>query len=232
MNPADERCTDTRALLAELALGIADGEQRATALEHLGTCADCRRELEALAAIADDLLGLAPEREPPVGFEARALDRLRIRERPRSFGRRLSRLSLVGTAVGAAAATAIALVLLYSGDHRLASQYRAALDGAHGRYFQSARLLAPDGTIVGNVFGYEGSPSWVFYVLAGRYRTGSYSELIVTRSGKSVRLTPFKLVDASWGVATPVPVRDIAVVRLAPLPHGPTLEAKLPVVEP
>jgi hypothetical protein len=226
-------CAETRAVLPELALGIADGAERARALEHAIACADCRRELEELSAVADDLVALAPEREPPVGFEARVLDRLRVPERPRPVrARALRRLSFAAAALAAAAATAIGMVLAYGDDHRLASQYRAALQGADGKYFQSGHLRAADGTVVGNVFGYEGSPSWVFYVLDARYRTGAYDERLVTRSGRTVDLPSFRLVDASWGIATPIPLRDIAVVRLVRIPHGPAFEAKLPVVKP
>ena len=82
----------------------------------------------------------------------------------------------------------------YSSDRHLASQYRAALEGAHGQYFQSARLRAGDGSRAGTVFGYQGSPSWLFYVMSGRYRSGLYREQIVARSGRSVTLPPFRLV--------------------------------------
>jgi hypothetical protein len=108
---------------------------------------------------------------------------------------------------------------------------RAALDGAHGQYFESARLRTADGSVVGTVFGYQGSPSWLFYVLSGRYSKGPYSEQIVTRSGMPVTLPPFRLVAASWGIATPVPLRDVALVRLIREPRGPTLEAALPITE-
>ena len=74
MNPRSAQCAEIRALLPELALGIADGEERARALEHLGGCADCRRELDELSAIADELVALAPEREPPAGFEGRVIE--------------------------------------------------------------------------------------------------------------------------------------------------------------
>ena len=119
----------------------------------------------------------------------------------------------------------------YSSDRHLASQYRAALEGAHGQYFQSARLHAADGSPAGTVFGYQGSPSWLFYVMSGRYRSGLYREQIVARSGRSVTLPPFRLVAGSWGIAMPIPLRDIASVRLIREPHGPTLEAPLPIVE-
>jgi hypothetical protein len=233
MSPPSRYCAEVRELLPELALGIADGEERAAALEHAGGCADCRRELEELSAIADDLIALTPRREPPVGFEGRVLERLRVRQLPRRPARRrhLARLSFVAAVLGAAAATAIALTLSYSSDRRLASQYRAALQSAHGQYFQSARLHTADGSPAGTVFGYQGSPSWLFYVLNGRYGSGLYREQVVTRSGRLVTLQPFRLVAASWGIATPIPLRDIAMVRLTREPRGPTLVAPLPVVE-
>jgi hypothetical protein len=232
MDPASRRCSDTWETLPELALGIADGEQRALALEHLASCANCRRELEELSAIADDLLALAPEREPPPAFEARVLERLTARHAPARPPRlRLRRLGFAGAVLAGAAAAAIAVTLAYAPDHRLATQYRAALDGAHGKYFQSARLRSPDGARVGTVFAYEGSPSWLFYVLGGRYSTGLYREQLVTRSGRTVNLQPFRLASASWGVAIPVPLRDVALVRLARAEGGPPLEAELPVVE-
>jgi len=232
MNPRSAQCAEIRALLPELALGIADGEERARALEHLGGCADCRRELDELSAIADELVALAPEREPPAGFEGRVIERLRVRAAPARPARRgLRRLSFAAAVLGAAAVTAVAMTASYSSDRHLASQYRAALEGAHGQYFQSARLRAGDGSRAGTVFGYQGSPSWLFYVMSGRYRSGLYREQIVARSGRSVTLPPFRLVAGSWGIATPIPLRDIASVRLIRQPHGPTLEAPLPIVE-
>jgi hypothetical protein len=232
MSPPSRRCTDTWQTLPELALGIADGGQRADALQHLAGCSDCRRELEELSAVADDLLAFVPEREPPAGFEARVLERVKARQAPaRPPRRRLRRLSFAGAVVAAAAVTAALLTISYSPDRRLAAQYRAALNGAHGSYFQSAQLRTPAGQPVGTVFAYQGSPSWMFYVLGSGNRDGVFSEQIVTRAGRSVTLPSFRLVASSWGIATPIPLRDIALVRLRREPGGPTLEANLPVVE-
>lgn len=152
--------------------------------------------------------------------------------RPRPARRRRRRLAFAAVVAAVAAATALAMSVSYSSDRRLASQYRAALQGAHGEYLQSARLNTPSGQVAGLVFAYQGSPSWLFYVLDGRYSTGRYTEQIVTRSGRTLTLPPFGLIDASWGIATPVPVDDIARVELIPQPRGPALEAILPVVEP
>jgi hypothetical protein len=67
-------CEEIRDLAPEIALGIADGEERAEALRHLSTCADCRRVVEQLSQVADELLVLAPAQEPPPGFESRVVD--------------------------------------------------------------------------------------------------------------------------------------------------------------
>src|SRR5919204_6374894 len=139
------QCAETWRTLPELTLGIADGEERALALEHLAGCRDCRRELEELSAITDDLLTLVPEREPPAGFEARVLERMKAEKKAPEPARprrrwRLRRLSFAGAALAGAAAMAIALTLSYGPDRRLATQYRQALPGPHGQFFQSPPL--------------------------------------------------------------------------------------------
>ena len=225
-------CATIRDTLPEVALGIADGEQRALALEHIAGCPDCRRALEELSTVADELIALAPQREPPPGFENRVLDRLDVRQpRRRPARRRLRRWAFAAAVPAVAAATALAMSISYSSDLRLATQYRAALMGAHGTFFQSAHIKTPTGQQAGIVFAYQGSPSWMFYTLDGRYASGLYHEQIVTRTGRTLTLPPFTLVNGSWGIATPVPVRDIALVKLIPQPGGATLTATLPVVE-
>ena len=66
----EPRCEETRGLAAELALGIVEGEERGRALEHLAVCPECRRRVEQLSEVADELLLLAPAKEVPVGFES------------------------------------------------------------------------------------------------------------------------------------------------------------------
>lgn len=233
MDPFNSDCAAIRAALPEIALGLADGEERAQILEHVARCSGCRRELDELASLADDLIALAPDLEPPPGFESRVLRRLATRPTRRSSGRRrLRRVALAAVLPAVAAATALVVNVSHRADLRLASQYRAALDGAHGTFFQSARLHAAEGYTAGIVFAYQGSPSWLFYVLEGRDGGGLYTEQIVTRSGRTITLPPFRPVDATWGVATPVPVRDIALVRVVPRGHGTALQATLPVVMP
>ena len=71
-----QACRQVDGILVELALGQAGGEPRAQALAHVEVCARCGAELASLAAVADELLDLAPPAEPPAGFESRVLARV------------------------------------------------------------------------------------------------------------------------------------------------------------
>ncbi len=62
--------------LADLALGLPHGSERAALLEHVSSCAGCRAQLRDLETVADTLLPWAAEVDPPVGFEQRVLDRI------------------------------------------------------------------------------------------------------------------------------------------------------------
>ena len=156
-------CEEVRALAPELALGIAVGDERARVLEHLLACPACRRHLEELSSVADDLLLLAPTQEPPVGFESRVLDELEQRsERPER--RRRTPLIAVAAAAVAALVTASAMWLAFDDDRDLADRYRETLAVANGKYLAAAPLSAAGGRRAGTVFGYEGDPSWVLVV--------------------------------------------------------------------
>src|SRR5579875_763832 len=73
-------CETTQGLLAELALGVLTGRERAGAIEHVEECPRCRLSLRELASAADALLALAPEADPGPDLEVRVLDRLRRAE--------------------------------------------------------------------------------------------------------------------------------------------------------
>src|SRR5262245_38959905 len=113
-------CEETRELAAELALGIADGEERARALRHLAGCADARRAVEELSTVAYELLLIAPQHEPSAGFESRVLSRIAP---PRPARRRRRLLVPIAAAVGAAALAVGVVLGATSDDRRLADQY-------------------------------------------------------------------------------------------------------------
>jgi hypothetical protein len=223
-------CEHTRSLTSELALGIADGAERAAALEHLAGCADCRRAVAELSEVTDELLLLAPEREPPPGFESRVLARLQPApaSRPRRRRRARALLTLAPAVVTAAIATVVVLGAT-SDDRRLAGEYREALAAAHGTYFEAARLQAPGNLRAGVVYAYRGSPSWIFVYLGRGHRSAHYRPELAMRSGRRLALPSLRIDPAtgSGGQAIRIDLRDVASVRLVGAAPGDVLEAPL-----
>jgi hypothetical protein len=223
-------CDRTNEMAAELALGILDGEQRAQALRHLAECPECRRAVEDLTAVADELLMLAPEREPPAGFESRVLARLQpppAATRPR-WRRRL--LAPVAAAATAAAIAVAALLAVTGDDRRLADHYRATLAAGHGSSFEAARLHAPGQVPAGVVYAYRGAVSWMFVVVYRDRRAVPYKAELATTSGRRVALPSFELDPrtGTGGEAIPVDLDSVASVRLVGPKPGDVLEANLP----
>lgn len=228
------RCEEIRDLAPELALGIAGGEERAEALGHLSGCAECRRLVEQLTHVADDLLMVAPAQEPTAGFESRVVEALGLEEQPerrprasrwtlRRLGRRL------GPALATAAVTAAALVAVYHDDHQTAERYRATLAEANGQYFQAAPLTNDTGAQGGVAFGYEGSPSWLLVTVDGGRRDAVTGAELRTKDGRTIRLRSFELDSGgSWGGAIPVKLYSVASVRLLGQGRRDILSASFP----
>jgi hypothetical protein len=215
-------------MASELALGIADGAERADALEHLAACADCRRAVAELTDVSDALLSIAPEHEPPVGFESRVLARLQPAPVRRPTRRRRALFTLAPAVLSAALATVVVLGIT-ANDRNLAGQYRQALDVAHGSEFMAAPLQAAAGRPAGVVYAYRGTPSWVFVYLDPKFGGDEYRPELVLRSGRSVPLQ-MRIDPATWsgGQAIKGDLRDVASVRLVGTTPGDVLEARLP----
>jgi hypothetical protein len=218
----ESRCDEAQRLAAEIALGIADGEERARALEHASACPGCRRRLAELSELADELLLVAPVAEPPAGLESGVLERLgeeRGRSRPRRWSRLRSLRSLAPIAAAlAAGAAALALMYLTTDDvRRDASLYRRALQQANGNYFGALPLRDPGGRRAGLVFAYAGSPSWLLVLVDGARGSGRWDVELQTAKGRRVRLGSFN-VDrgrGSFGRALPVPLREVERVSVS-----------------
>jgi hypothetical protein len=223
---ADDRCSETRGLLAELALGIADGEERARVLEHVDDCADCRRELERHAAVADGLLTLAPEQEPPPGFELSVLNAIQPPAATRGWSI-LRPLAFVATVAAAVAITAAALLVNFREDRRLADSYRATLQQANGKYFRAVPLTDPAGRRRGVLFAYRGSPSWIMVTVAAPYPGSVEQAELIGRDGRIIPLGSFRLSKGAWGGSIPIDLRDVAAVHLLGGDGRPVLVAAL-----
>ena len=73
-------CGELASVAAELALGALTGRERARALAHLAQCDACQEKVRRLTVTGEDVLGLLPGRDPPPGFETRALARAGLPE--------------------------------------------------------------------------------------------------------------------------------------------------------
>jgi hypothetical protein len=216
-------CDEVRELAPELALGIASGDERARALEHLSVCSKCRTIIEEMSDVSDELLLAAPMHEPPVGFESRMLDHYRGAVPGRR--RRIS-LFLAAAAVLVALGAGGTYLALRS-DVRFAQHYRSVFAAAQGEYFASSPLYSGERSL-GNAFAYQGSPSWIFVVLDASATSDSYEVKVVTRAGREISLGSFNRSGpwvSSWGKALPVDLRVVSSLRLTPT-IGNTLEAE------
>ena len=97
-------CENYENELAELALGVLTGRDRARVLSHVESCPRCAEELEILSRTADSVVQAAPEMEPPLGFEVRLFERMGLTDVPPRRRRRLRPSRWVPAVVGVAAA--------------------------------------------------------------------------------------------------------------------------------
>jgi hypothetical protein len=206
-----ERCREVRDLIPELAMGVASGDERARALAHMAGCADCRRELEESASTVDELLLLVPEREPPPGFDARALAALDQRA-----PRHRIRTGLLVAAAAVLVASVAAGLAWHRGaeDRSVADQYRHVLATADGSYLRAADLTVK-GENAGNVFAYQGRPSWLF-VTVEHADSGTYHVRVVTKDGRSLWVGACTVHNGtgSWGSTVDMAIRDIDHVEM------------------
>jgi hypothetical protein len=160
-------CSQVRDLAPELALGVLGGADRAEVLLHVDRCPTCRAHINELSETVDALALLAPEAEPPAGFEKRLLHSMGV-DRHRGWrGIVLSRwaaaasvaaLLLAGSSVGALAGLGII------GGHKsgISTEYVEAIRNLGGKSLKAAPMVAGAGKRSGEAFAYHGKSSWVF----------------------------------------------------------------------
>jgi anti-sigma-K factor RskA len=216
---AEMGCDQVRDLAPELALGIAEGQERDAALRHLSGCGGCRQLVSELSSVGDELLQLAPAHDPPAGFESRVLDALTEpprRGRSQPLTRRWRWVATAAAAVVLAAALGAGSVFLATaGDRRLAASYQAVLSQGQGAYFLAAPLKGSQGR-VGTVFGYQGQPSWAMVTLQSSIQEeGRFQVQAVTRDGRYLSLGDAVLGGAggSWGGQLPVDLSEVHELR-------------------
>lgn len=221
---------ETREVAAELAMDVATGAERGRALAHLEGCRECRALVGGLAEAKDEILLLAPEREPPAGFESRTLARLARSARPSRAPRwrRILSLSVAGSV--AAAAGLGAAWLATRSDRQAAAQLRTALARADGKYLGVEVLRRPDGARVGHVAVYLGRPSWIFAVIDEGTPVGTFDLQIIDPAGARhpAGVLAIDAVRRGGGLVLPQGLRQVAAVVLIPRSGGQPLEGRLP----
>ncbi|HYI45571.1 MAG TPA: zf-HC2 domain-containing protein [Actinomycetota bacterium] len=204
-------CKEVRDLAPELALNIASGEDRARALDHIATCPECRRFVDELATAADEVLILAPEREPTVGFEKRVLSAIDERKPVRRRWAFAAAATLVAAALGAGA------VFWSTADEReLAGSVRSALAEADGKYFSVLPMHDSSGAKVANVFAYEGHPSWVFVVWEEPLDRDTMTIQAHLVDGDKLALGTFDSdgTKRTWGSPLPGSLHDLSAISV------------------
>ncbi|MEV5875931.1 zf-HC2 domain-containing protein [Streptomyces sp. NPDC052101] len=237
----EANCDKLREIGAELALGVLPGRERAEAVAHLDRCADCREYVRQLTLVGDRLIGLLPDREPPLGFETRVARSLaqqaeaaeapagaagRASQRLRGRARR-ARLRL------AAVATALTVAVGFAGwgigtavEEILAASAPAA--GSEPMLIGDMTSTANGGATVGEVYAHPGTPGWIFVSvdLSGSHAsyTGKVTCLLEHADGTTVRVGDFPLTGGhgEWGVAAPGDLSTLSGARLT-TPDGTVL---------
>jgi hypothetical protein len=168
--------------LAELALGVLTGRDRARVLSHVESCPRCAEELEQLARVADTIVQVAPESEPPLGFEVRLFERMGVADVRR---RRFRRSHWIPVSVAAAAA-ALALGLGLG-----LSSSPAPSATAQGHHRSVSGDLVENGRLVGHVAAFGGSKPWMSMTLADSSARGTVNCVVVTDQGVTDRVGTF-----------------------------------------
>jgi hypothetical protein len=195
--------------LAELALGILTGRERAQALAHVEGCPVCPAELEQLSLAADLLLEVTPSVEPPLGFEVRLMERLGTgRANRRRFHRqwRLRPSTFVLTCVVAALLVATVGVGVGTGWLSGSSPHPvvAGFGTDAGGHLQTETLVAGSRTI-GEVTVYSGKTSWLFMSVDDGSWSGNATCEIRFADGSTLPLGTFWLEKGYGAWAAPFP---------------------------
>jgi hypothetical protein len=195
-------CEEYGEELAELALGVLTGRDRARVLSHVESCPRCAEELEILSRAADSVVQAAPEMEPPLGFEVRLFERMGLTDvAPRR--RRLRPSRWVPAVAGvAAAALAVGLGLSLTSSSPTPT-VTAQPQGAH-RVVTAA--LVEHGATVGHVMAVGGAKPWISMMLADSSAHGRVNCVVVTDDGVTHRVGSFVANKGYGAWISPLPV--------------------------
>jgi hypothetical protein len=136
-------CDVVRECAADFALGALTGRERADLLAHLDHCSSCQTLVGEYAGVADSLLDLVPEADPPGELAAPVLAALRPAPRRRWRHRVAAVAAAAIVAISAATGVTWALVSGGTGSARHAALHSAPMVGSGG--LTVGRVVTTDG---------------------------------------------------------------------------------------
>ena len=205
-------CAEFADDLVELALGTSTGRRRSEVFQHVGSCGRCRTELGRLSNAIDLVVQLAPEVEPPLGFETRLAARMdgevpaRPLARTRMHRRWVAALVLAGPLV---------FGLVFGLATMLGTGGRNS-----GAWSESARLTSigsgPSGQVLGTVVVLGGNPGWMEMAVDGGVWSGKVTCEVALAGGSVEQIGRFSLSNgySTWRVALTVPPSEVRGARL------------------
>jgi hypothetical protein len=208
-------CAELRDVAAELALGVLGGAERAEAIMHVNGCARCQALVNEYTEIADAIPLLAPEMEPPPGFEERVLASEHARRR------RTRRRWVASLAVAAAAAAILSITIV----RVVESGSEAAAPVLHGVPAE-ARMVS-DTTSSPAGWAYVTNGHSVAIAVGYGVPTGEYEVRVQPVDGPTVTIGTMQIADdrGSWTGRSVLELGDGSTISLVdvqgtPVCHG------------
>jgi hypothetical protein len=211
-------CTAAHERAPDLAIGMLDGAERAEVLEHVHRCPSCQAYLSELTGVADALVHLAPEVEPPAGFSRRALASM---QRPK----RLRRRWVAAIAAAAAAPAIVSVVAVRVNDTGRESQVAAAPT------VERTPMVGANDMWVGDVVTATGEATALAVEVHYAVPDGRY-ELVLRSRGTSERLGAMRISDGKgqWKGRVPDGSHPSAQLDLVDPAGAPVCSADLDLV--
>ncbi|HVB01560.1 MAG TPA: zf-HC2 domain-containing protein [Acidimicrobiales bacterium] len=206
-----KQCEAIEDELTEFALGILSARRRSEVLRHVGSCVRCSAELERLSIVADTVLDLAPEMEPPLGFELRLAERLQ-KNTTVLGSQRLHR-------VRALSAAAVLTVVIGIGLGTLATSRSPNTRTWTTTASLTSAAIGSRGQVLGAVFISAGSPGWMVLTVDRGAWSGEVTCEVTFVGGQVETLGRFKLSNGygTWGVPLTSSAGQVRNARLVAL---------------
>jgi hypothetical protein len=207
VTPPNPSCAEISKAWPELALGVLTGRDRVAALAHLETCSHCSDQVEQLSRVADAVVQVAPEREPPVGFEVRLFERMGVSEAGSTPIRRRRPPAWALAAAAAVVALAIGLGAGWSLSSSSPRHPSTAVGHLTPGNIVTAAALREDGHTVGRVSISSGANPWMYMSLGDASVQGKVTCQVVTDDGVTHTVGTFTVKQGygAWGAPLPVP---------------------------